>query len=802
MKYSRSLVATLLMSGGLLNSVAPAFAQTVPLPAANSEISNTATATYTDPADPLSPPINTVSNTVTVTVAKIAGIVVKEVGFTQPNTTDGFKPGETVFSNFEVSNSGNDGVQFKVPKVADVSANVTFTKVQYNTAAASAAPNWVDVTDVAGSTSATIAVGGKLQVRIVSTINANAVSGDKIVTTLGNTSTPGLPNVERGIGAESIDGRDVYTVDVLTANGSTVALGGTAKNGIRESSATQNVNVNAKKEAFASVTVTNDTPTPNVPTPGAPPSLTQDDVKYNLSILVPSTNPTGNGSVPTDLAPTAIKLATTAGATTGTDVNRVIITDPLTTNTVLKSVPVAPTGWTPVYAITSPDPAVPTVWSTVAPTDLATVKQVGFIYEPGTPTTTGTPVATGTALPKTDTPYTGFSVTVTTPALGTQAPNVVSVTGTTPDATGAPDSSKPVVATGTKTVTTSRAPVISSLYNGPVNKPEATGPGNSIDTDFTNKSMALTLGDAARYAAGDTIPTGYVVGDLKPTVSSSVVTFNNTVENKTIVAGDVYLLPTAPATAADLPTGTIVKIKNINGIDTRSYTYNNGAFTPITGEANLLPLTLAVGANGLVSYSVDVTLPVGQKQLTGFPVPITAFAGATAPTTAMGIPANAVKNVTINRVYTGYIDLIKEARLLDVISDQNNTTIPYASGAAAKSLQAVPGKFIQYRIRAKNIVTPATDSVDSPALSANNVKVKEDGLAAPNSWGNTTTHAPDSAKSFLGTTLLPASTVSYDQGSKNNTQPTVSRYDADLGAAVIAPGQEGSFTFVRQVNKP
>ena len=187
--------------------------------------------------------------------------------------------------------------------------------------------------------------------------------------------------------------------------------------------------------------------------------------------------------------------------------------------------------------------------------------------------------------------------------------------------------------------------------------------------------------------------------------------------------------------------------------------------------------------------------------MTGFPVPITAFAGATAPASAMDIPANAVKNVTIDRVYTGYIDLIKEARLLDVITDQNNSTIPYASGAAAKSLQAVPGKFIQYRIRAKNIVDAAAGSVDSPALSATNIKVKEDGLLAPNSWGNTTSHAPDSAKTFLGTTLLPATTVSYDQGTKNNTQPTVSRYDADLGTAVIIPGQEGSFTFVRQVNK-
>jgi hypothetical protein len=787
MKYSRSLVATLLMSGGLLNSVAPAFAQTVPLPAANSEISNTATATYTDPADLTNTPISTISNTVAVTVAKIAGIVVKEVGFTQPAATNAFRPGEVIESNFEVTNTGNDGVTFKIPKLADVTTNVTFTKVQYN-AGTVAAPIWTDVTDANGATSPTIAVGGKLQVRIIATINANAVAGNAIVTTLGNTSTAGLPNVERGVGTETIDNnRDVYTVDVLTP-GTNVALGGTAKNGVRESSATQNINVNAIKQAFASVTVTNDAPTPNATTP-----LTKDDVKYNFSVLVPSTNPTGNGALPTDLAPTAIKLATAPGATAGTDVNRVLVSDPLTTGTVLKVLPTAPTGWTPVYAINAP--GTPTVWSTVAPTDLATVTQVGFIYEPGTATAPASvPATTGTALPKTDTPYTGFSVTVITPQLGTQLPNVVSVAGTTPlDAAGTPDQTKPVLADGTIPVTTTRAPVISSLYNGPVSKPEATGPGNSIETDFTNKSMALAPADAVRDA---------VTGLLIPTVTSSVVTFNNTVENKTNVAGNVYLLPTAPATAGELPNGTIVKIKNINGIDTRSYTYNNGVFTPVTAEAGLLPLTLAVGANGLVSYSVDVTLPAGQKQLTGFPVPITAFAGATAPASAMDIPVNAVKNITIDRVYTGYIDLIKEARLLDAIDDQVNTTIPYVKGADAKALQAVPGKFIQYRIRAKNIVDPATGSVDSPALSATNVKIKEDGLAAPNSWGNTTSHAPESAKTFLGTGLLPAGTILYSGGGTTNTETTVSIYDANLGPAVIAPGQEGSFTFVRKVNKP
>ncbi len=785
MKYSRSLVATLLMSGGLLHSVA-ASAQVVPLPAANSQISNTATATYTDPADTTNTPVSTISNTVTVTVAKIAGIVVTAINFTQPNATDAFKPNETVYSNFEVTNTGNDGVQFKVPKLADVSPNVTFSKVQYNTGTV-AAPVWTDVAGANGDTSATIAVGGKLQVRVVATINANAVAGDNIVATLGNTSTPGLSNVERGVGQESSDARDVYTVDVTTI-GTNVVLGGTANNGIREASATQTVKVNAVKQAFASVTVTNSAPTPNATTPA-----TKDDVNYNISVTVPTTNTTGNGAIATDLAPTAITLAATAGATTGTSVNRVIVSDPLTTGTVLKSVPVAPTGWTPVYAITSPDPNTPTVWSTVAPTDLTTVKQVGFIYEPTVATAANsTPVATGTSLPATNTPYTGFSVTVTTPALGTQAPNVVSIAGTTPTSAGAPDPTKPVLVTGTDTVTTVRGAAISSLYNGPVNKPLATGPGNSIDTDFTNKSMALQPGDAVRDSSGNLIPT----------VTSAVVTFNNTVANNTNVAGNVYVLPTAPANVGDLPNNTVVKVKNTTGTDTRTYTYSGGVFTPIAAEANLIPLTLAVGANGLVSYSVDVTLPAGIAQLTGFPVSLTAFAGATAPTTATGIPADAVKNVTIDRVYTGYINLLKEARLLNVISDQSNTTIPFVSGTAATSLQAVPGKFIQYRIRAQNIVDPAVGSVDSPALSATNVTVTEDGLATPNTWGNTTSHAPNSAQTFLGTAPLPASTVNYNQGAKTNSDASVSRYDAKLGTAIIAPGQEGSFTFVRQVNKP
>jgi hypothetical protein len=802
MKYSRSLVATLLMSGSLLNSVAPVFAQTVPLPAADSSISNTANATYEDPNVP-NTPISTVSNTVVVKVAKVAGILVEKVDFTQPVGVAGFQPNQTVYSNFDVTNTGNDGVKFKVPNLADVSSNVTFNKVEYFNGT-----NWVPVTDANGSDSQTIAVGAKLKVRIVLTINGNAAANQDIVATLGNTSTPGLVNAERGVGTESINGKDIYTVDVTTA-GAGVILGGTATNGVREASATQTIKVNAVKQAFAVIDVTNETPQPIVLQNGT--ITPKDTVKYNISVTVPTSDPTNSGKQPTDLAPTSISLATNDTAATPTTVNRVIISDPIPAGSTLTSLPTTPAtglpaGWTPVYEIAG----TPNVWTTVAPGNLTTITKVGFIYEPTAPTTAGsTPAATGTSLPTSTTPYSGFSITLTTTNVGAQAPNVVSIDGTTPTALGAPDPTKPVNATDTITVTTTRAATISAIYNGPVDKPLATGPGNDNNKDFSNKSMQLLAADAFRYTATDTIPVGYAVGDLKPTVSSNLVTFSNTINNSTNVAGDVYVVPTAPAVMTDLPDNTEITVKNINGSDTRTYTYSSitgvGVFTATNVGTNTTPLKLAIGANNNVSYAVDVKLPAGLKQLTGYPVPLTAFAAPTVvPSSTTNIPTDAVKNITIDKVYTGYINLIKEARLLDVITAKDDTTIPYVSGTAATALKAVPGKFIQYRIKAVNVSEDASGgSVDSKLLSATNVKMQEDGLALPNSWGNTTSHAITSAETYVGNALQNASTVTFsDKGvTKNNTDTDVSRYDVNLGTAVILPQQEASFIFVRQVNK-
>jgi hypothetical protein len=764
-----------MIAGGMFQLAEPTYAAS---PAAGSDITNTATASYEDPNAPGSA-INTVSNTVTVKVAKVAGILVTEVGFTQPNATDAFKPNETVYSNFNVTNTGNDGVQFKVPNLATVGGNAQFTRVEYFNGTA-----WVPATAPGGTDSQIIAAGGVLQVRVVLIINGNANAGNPIVTTLGNTSTAGLINVARGVGSETVDPKDIYTVDVLSPT-TNVVLGGTAANGTREASAQQTINVNATRQAFASVDLTHTTPVPVGAT-------NTDNITYNIAVTVPTVDPNGTGKLATDLAPTTIKLATTADAITGADTPRVLISQTLPNGETLVTgnLPTAPTGWTPVYATTLDSPGTPTVWSTVPPTNLATVKQVGFIYEP-----TGAPT-TGAVLPATITPYTGFAVPVITADLGTYI-TTATIAGTTTTAAGVADLTKPVTVTpDSDTLTTVRGATISTIYNGPENKPQATGPNNNNNLDFTNKSTTISVADAVRDA---------VTGVLKPTSAPSpVVTFNNTVANSTNVAGNVYVLPAPPAIATALPNGTIVTIKNINGTDTRTYTYNNGAFT--TTNTALPPLTLPIAGNGTVSYAVDVTLPAGVAQLTGYPVPVTAFTSATAPANGDTTPpSGALANTTIDRVYTGYIDLIKEARLLDVITEQgiDDVTKPYVKGTAANALQAVPGKFIQYRIRAYNVSEDlAGGSVDSKLLDAGTVKMVEDGTAAPNNWASTTTHAPDSAKTFLDTTLLSPSTITFDQGTKLNSQPAVSRYDVNLGTTVIAPTQTGSFEFVRQVNVP
>ncbi len=568
--YARPFISTALIAGGLLQLAAPVLAQTVPV--AGSDISNTATASYEDDQGT---PAQTVSNTVTVKVAKVAGIVVKQVNFTNEATPNVFKRNETIYANFKVTNTGNDGVKFNVPKQATVtgSADSAVTETQYKNSSGA----WISVTANAGAQSQTIAPDTFLEVRVKLKISSTAIDNSYIKVKLGNTNSTGAINRPRGLDGELInDSEDIYTVDVTTAalasgGNAEVKLGGVAANGVREASDEQQVQVNADKLAAPSITLAHGTPVP-VGTTNA------DTIPFNVSVNVAPTDV--NGSPNADLAPTTIKLGTGAAPASGTDTPRVIVAVPIPTGSTYASV-TPPTDWTVVYTSTEYNTTTPgggtgavgtAIWSTTVPT--AGVKQVAFIYTP-----TGAP-ATGAPLPANATPYTGFTVNVTTTGLGT-VNAIASVYGTTPKADGTPDDTKPAKADGNDTVTTTRAAIASNIYNGTSANAQAKGPGEDDNTDFTNQSMTIALADAVRDSSGV----------LNKTTVTSSVTFQNTVKNTNSGTTDVYLLPTPPATAGDLPTNTEVTIKNSSGLESRTYKYNGTAFTYLSSTtATTTPL--------------------------------------------------------------------------------------------------------------------------------------------------------------------------------------------------------------------
>lgn len=793
--YTRPLIASALIAGGLGQLALPVLAQTAA--PANTTISNTAAASYEDEAGAK---IETASNTVTITVAKVAGIYVKEVGFTNPTTAGSFQRGNTIYSNFEVKNTGNDGLKFKVPKLAKVVGSADFQEVQYLDPAVTANGGWITVGD-GGADSQTIAVDGILKVRVKLKISSTAVNDSDITVTLGQTKTPGAINLQRGVGiGEDTDNNDIYTVDAEPKTG-LVIIGGAAANGIREASAQQKIQVNATKQAVPTITLTNATPIAD--------AGNSDTVQYSATVKVPKLD--SNGVENADLAPTSIKLntsttaPTTADPGTGVATPRVIVALPIPDNVVLNVAPTPPTNWNVVYA-TKTGTVGEVVWSTTRPVLLSDVKQVGFIYEP-------TSATTPQSLPASDTVTTAFAVTVKTNGVGPVSA-IASVYGTTPNPDGTPDTTKPARADANNTFTTTRTTVASPIYNGPVANAEATGPGGDNNTDFTNKSVSIPASDAIR-ADGE---------KLNTTGSATSVSFNNSVKNTNPGAVDIYLLPTPPAVATDLPNDTKVKISKSDGSESRTYTYSNGAFTTVstdnfpTSTTATPPIKLTVAADGTVGYKVDVTLPLGIKQLVGYPVPVTAFTGGTVTAGMTVLPvaggtgatatfAPTAQNITINRAYTGFINLVKEVRVLDAISQQNepsNGAFTYLTGKV-DSVKAIPGKFIQYRIRAVNISTAADASAtDSQLLKAKNLEIVENGTTTGgNNWATTTTHESATAKTVNVANGTPVnSSIVYDAG-KSDSQTNINVYTVKL-TDTIQPGANAApaFVFIRKVTAP
>jgi len=837
------LIATAFIANGFFPFVAPALAEGTK---AGQTISNTATATYNDPNNP-NTTLNTTSNPVVVTVAEVAGITISNVGVVDSTPADNIKIGDTLTYTFALKNVGNDPTRFRIPNLATTTGPVVAGNLSYSI---NGSYTQIPGTEVITSS---IPVGGTVLVQVPVTVQAGANANDAINVKIGDTTTANDQNVLR-----VNNGGDVYTVDNPDAPTIIDEIPGVPINGTREASNTQISTVGSNTPAptnnmsLATLLKTNTYSNNNTTN-----SITDDTITYNLSLRVEGSDVTGLGITPQPL--TGFSMTVT-GLNNNVASNYILVSDAIPAGTVLSAALTnVPTGWTAVYSTVAATNVKPTdaaaAWTTTAPA-LGTVTRVGFVRD----TTATSDIPAGTTV-------TGFAIPLAITGTPTTLTinSIAQLVGQTPGAGGLPvyDESgdqnpsnysgpagnmTPGAASTNGILPTDAAAVLANIIdgvanpitqgidtnnnntgtgpggednqliisvvttttgvlNGPVGEANATGPGGDNNTDFTNKSSF--------------IPAGTNPGS---TIDPAPVTFSNTVQNDTGATATVTLAPTVPANKFDLPTGTRVTISRNS--DSAVYQYSQTAaipFTLITGT-QISITNVATGASGTVNYGVEVDLPAGTKLSTdtlpdytgdtewGYPVPITATIG------------NAT-NITIDRVYTGFLQLLKFSQILlgtgpAVIGNQGsyNSTPAYTNPAtglvidpdptvADEARTPYPGNIIQYEIRYKNISTAQGTGTDNVILQAQNVVITEDGTLSTVPGDGKNNWAKDNdgdgiidTSNVIGTATAITTTFTPNGDISGATPATdVTKY-VNSPTTSIAPQTSGTFTFQRKLN--
>ena len=831
----RSLIATAFIANGFFPFVAPALAEGT---RAGQTISNTATATYNDPNNP-GTILNTTSNPVVVTVAEVAGITISNLGVVDSTPADNIKIGDTLTYTFALKNVGNDPTRFRIPNLATTTGPVVAGNLSYST---NGGTNYVVISgDIITSS---IPVGGTVLVQVPVTVQAGANANDPITVELGET-----PNNNQNV-ARINNGGDVYTVDNPDAPTIVDEIAGVPINGTREASNTQTSTVGSNINNLALATLLKTSTSSNNNTPNI---ITDDTITYNLSLRVEGSDVTGLG-----ITPKALTGYTGISVNNDTTKNYILVSDVIPAGTVLSAAPTAPPGWTAVYSTAPVAGVKPTdasaAWTTTAPA-FTTVTRVGFVRD----TTATSDIPAGTTV-------TGFAIPLAIP-VGTAATtltinNIAQLVGQTPGTGGLPvydesgdqnpsnysgtagnmtpgaastngilptdaaavlaniidgvadpasqgvDTNNDNTGTGPGgednqlTITTTTP--VAGVLNGPLNAAGATGPDGTTNTDFTNKSSL--------------IPAGTNPGS---TIDPAPVPFSNTVQNTSGAPNDVTLAPAVPANPLDLPTGTKVTITYNSA--SAVYTYDqagSGSFTIAPGGTPISILNVATGAT--VNYGVEVDLPAGTKLSTdtlpdytgdtewGYPVPITATIG------------NAT-NITIDRVYTGFLQLLKFSKILkgtgpDVIGNQGNfnSTPAYtntgividpdpATGDEARTPS--PGNIIQYEIRYKNISTSQGTGTGNVILQAQNVVITEQGDLSTTAGDGKNNWAKDNdndgiidTSNVIGTATAITTTFTPNGDISGATPATdVTKY-VNSPTTSIAPQTSGTFTFQRKLN--
>jgi len=660
----RLIAATLTVSG--VSSLLLPYLVIAQVTPAATPIENRASGTYVDPNNP-GTPINTTSNTVTVTVAEVAGITNVPAGIIDVNGGS-VSLGDVLNFDFLVTNTGNAPSNIVFPGVANITTQgLNPATLQYqldlNNDGDFADPGEALQTG-AFTTTTPIPAGSSVRVRVVGTVNA-AAAGAPVSVQLGNTgandNSAGTQNQPDSgaeppaVGADGTNPNEVRTVNFGPE---------TPVNGEREAAAIQTTTVATAVRNVALATVLKQR---SAYDPGPTTAVTDDRLTYRLNLRVAATSPNPAQFTPTALEGTTVNVD-------GVNQTRILVSDAIPVGTrideTFNAAANLPANWQAVYQYAPPTAAatIPIVsavggalpaaaWSTTAPTagTAPTVVRVGYIFTgtlaPGFSTelvanafqfrviTTNLPAAGGVVNNITQV----FGETVGDPTnrviydeSGDQNPN--NFEGTTPPAPegslftpgGAnPDNGVPNPAvqdtdnnnnnTGTGPGgEVNSLPIVppGNILNGPANVPGATGRTNNQD-DFTNRSTGLT--------APESVPGQATAFDPPPII------FNNTFQNppsNTTNLDTVRLLPLPPSNPsvpgasqqpnADIPDNSRVTITF--GTQVASYTYTAaGGYVFDPGASSGLPpgsnsvLVSGLAPGVLNNYTVSLDLPSGPQ---------------------------------------------------------------------------------------------------------------------------------------------------------------------------------------------
>ncbi len=447
-----------------------------------------------------------------------------------------------------------------------------------------------------------------------------------------------------------------------------------------------------------------------------------DDALLELSLTAPA-GPVNQGSDITyqwQLANTGVRAA--SGVTLNAS-TQVYIIAPIPVNTVLKSGQTFPAGtlYTTSALATAPLSA---TWVSSAP-PLNTVTRIAFPV--------GATLAAGSSISAINmivTVNTGISSSIPIDEIGDVfGQNFISanITDQSGDATpnngdgNASFNEGYVAGAGHGVIQRTTLTLVGSVLLGPSSAPGAIGPTDQND-DYTNKSS-----NPGNIAPGN-----------NTTASAQLITVN-TLQN-TGNANDTFTID-----APTVPAGFTVEV-SING---------GASYTDVSSGGSV---SLAVNFGNSADISVRITVPSGKPVLTAFDTVIRATSTVTP----------AANNKTIDRSYTGFIQLTKTA----VVSN--------GTGVGGLT-DPVPGAVITYSITYMNISSSNGDA-NCVKLTASSLVITEDGLAAPNTWGTYTTGSGTPADSGTGVVVTVSPTKYTDT------------------VASLSPGASAAFTFQRTIN--